>query len=342
MDRSFPTTLLDFQRRFPAEPACAAYLEAVRWPEGFVCPRCHVQAEPSLIATRSTLRQCGACRHQASLTAGTVMHRSKQPLQSWFWAAYLVTTHTPGMSAVQFQRQLGIGRYETAWNLLHKLRAAMVRPQRERIGGNRDDWRIEVDEGYVGGRTRGEGRGVTHKELVAVAVEVRERDKPRRKDGKRTRRDVIAGRLRLRHIPNRSRKTLEGFVQESVEPSSLVITDGWKNYDRLPKLGYRHEAQAIHGDPEVAEAWLPMCHIVISNLKSWLLGIHHGVSAKHLQAYLNEFVFRFNRRFYPMSTVHSVLGIAMRVGGPTYEGLYDGVWRHPGPGGRGGPAEATG
>lgn len=260
------------------------------------------------------------------------MERSHTPLHLWFWAAYLVTSQTPGMSASQLQRQLKIRRNETAFALLHKIRAAMVRPQRDRIGGSRDDWRVEVDEGYVGGRTRGKGRGVTDKELVAVAVEVRERDDaPRRRDGKPSRRDVVAGRLRLQHIPDRDQATLETFVRDTVEAQSFVVTDGYVGYDGLGKLGYWHEALATHGDPDTAETWLPMVHIVISNLKSWLLGTHHGVSVKHLQAYLNEFVFRFNRRFYPMSAFHSVLGIAVQVEGPTYDGLYDGSWGHPSP-----------
>lgn len=168
--RAFPTTLLEFQRTFPNEGACAVYLEGLRWPDGFVCPDCHVKGLPYRTRTRPTLFECRSCRHQASVTAGTVMHGTRTPLQAWFWAAYLVTAQTPGMSALQFQRQLGIARYETAFQMLHKLRAAMVRPDRDRIGG---EYIVEADEAEVGGETRGEGRGVHHMATVVGAVEVR-------------------------------------------------------------------------------------------------------------------------------------------------------------------------
>ena len=199
----FPTTLLEFQRAFPDEAACAAHLEKLRWPKGFVCARCGVAGDPYRVKPRPSVLQCRACSAQARLTAGTVMHGTRTPLLVWFWGAYLATTHTPGLSAVQFQRQLGIKRYETAFQVLHKLRAAMVRPGREKIGT--DGWHVEVDETYVGGRTRGEGRGTTHKVLVAGAVEVRVLTKPRRK-GKR---QVYAGRLRLALVPSRRAPALE-------------------------------------------------------------------------------------------------------------------------------------
>ena len=154
----FPANILEFQQRFNTEDACLDYLVASRWPDGFVCPRCKGTQAYNMTKAKH-LFECKACRYQASVTAGTVMHKTGQPLVLWFWAAYFVTTVTPGMSAVQFQRQLGIGRYETAFQMLHKLRAAMVRPDRDRIGGR---WPVEVEETYVGGKTRGEGRGVRH------------------------------------------------------------------------------------------------------------------------------------------------------------------------------------
>jgi len=235
----------------------------------------------------------------------------------------LATTHTPGLSATQFQRQLGIKRYETAFQILHKLRAAMVRPGRDKIGT--DSCHVEVDETYVGGRTRGEGRGTTHKVMVAGAVEVRVLTKPRRK-GKR---QLYAGRLRLALVASRAGPALEDFVQAAVEPGTTVVTDAWKGYNGLAALGYTHHPITINGDQTRTEESLPMVHLVFSNLKAWLLGTHHGVSARHLPAYLNEFVFRFNRRFYPMTAVNSILGIAMQAAGPTGEALYDGSWTHP-------------
>ena len=247
------------------------------------------------------------------------MHATRTPLQVWFWGAYLVATQTPGMSALQFQRQLGMSRYETAFLLLHKLRAGMVRPDRDRIGAQ---WPVELDEALVGGKTRSEGRGVHHKVYVAGAVEVRQ------KQGKRGRRAVYAGRLRLQVLKDRGKRSLETFVTDNVEPHSQVTTDGWQGYDHLATMGYAHQSVVLDGDPEKAEKVLPMIHLVFSNLKAWRLGTHHGVSAQHLPAYLDEYVFRFNRRFYPMTAFASVLGIGTRVDGPTYDALYAGNWHH--------------
>lgn len=337
MPKAFPDTLLDFQRMFPDEVACVRYLEELRWPEGFACAFCARKREPFRFANRPTVLRCRACRRNTRLTAGTAMHATRTPLQAWFWAAYLVTAQTPGMSALQFQRQLGISRYETAFQMLHKLRAAMVRPERDRIGG---EYIVEVDEAEVGGQTRGEGRGVHHMATVVGAVEVRRGDpeevrrkrKRRRKkhdNGRPVRGATYAGRLRLRHVPNRGSHALTSFVHESVTPGATVFTDGWQGYDGLKRLGYDHERAVTYGDHEIVEMALPLIHLVFSNLKTWILGTHHGVSHRHLQAYLNEYMFRFNRRFYPMGMFHSVLGIATRVEGPTYAALYDGKWAHP-------------
>ena len=314
-----PATLLEFQRMFSDESACAAYLEAVRWPCGFLCQACGIHDDAQRMVTRPRVLRCRHCRNEVSLTAGTVMHATRTPLQAWFWGAYLVSTQTPGRSAFQFQRQLGIRRYETAFQLLHKLRAGMVRPERDRIGGN---WAVEVDETLVGGKTRGEGRGVHHKTYVVGAVEARE------KSAKRGRRSVYAGRLRLLAMDDRAAKSLETFVKVNVLPRSRVTTDGWVGYNNLAALGYNHASVVLDGDMEKAEQALPMIHLVFSNLKAWLLGTHHGVSQQHLQAYLNEYVFRFNRRFYPMTAFATVLGIGTNVTGPTYRSLYDGQWDH--------------
>ena len=168
--RGFPTTLPEFQRVFPDDAACARYLEHLRWPNGFTCPKCVKVGEPYRFAKRSSVvLRCRACHANVSLTATTVMKSSRTPLSVWFWGAYLVTTQTPGQSALQFQRQLGLSRYETAFQLLHKLRAGLVRPEREAIG---DQHPVEVDEALVGGRTKGEGRGNHHKTTVVGAIEV--------------------------------------------------------------------------------------------------------------------------------------------------------------------------
>jgi transposase-like protein len=236
------------------------------------------------------------------VTAGTVLHRTRTSLREWFWAAYLVTTHTPGMSALQLQRQLGIGRYETAWTILHKLRRAMRRPGREPL---RD--RVEVDETYIGQQEglRG-GRELGDRAIVVGAVEVRGR---------------ASGRVRLQVVPDASGRALGGFVQAHVERGTTVITDGWGGYASLVQRGYRHRPKT-QGSPTRAEVILPRVHRVFGNLKTWLRGTHHGVDAKHLQAYLDEFTFRFNRRRTPAAAFQSLLGLTGTHGPTTYKMLY--------------------
>jgi transposase-like protein len=279
--------------------------------------------------------RCKSCKRDVSLKAGSVLEGSHTPLTIWFWGAYLMSSLTPGMSALQFQRQVGLTRYETAYQIFQKLRAGMVRPDRDKIGGNlaRKD-HVEVDETWIGGSTRGEGRGVHDQTLVIGAVEVRQRppkkgDKPERKGGR------YAGRLRLEALPDRTAKSLCGFVENAVEPGAIIITDAAPSYHGLEKLGYAHLPVVEANDPKIAEEYLPIIHLAFSNLKSWLRGTHHGVSAKHLQAYLNEYTFRFNRRFYPFNAFRSLLGIGANGEAPTYDGLYSGEWKHPNVSGHG-------
>ncbi|MDP2948925.1 MAG: IS1595 family transposase [Chloroflexota bacterium] len=306
----FPRTIMEFQKRFSDEGECLKYLIDSRWPDGFVCPRCTHDA--FYWKEGRSLLQCKACGYQASVTAGTAMHRSKQPLTLWFWAAYLVTTHTPGMSALQFKRQVGLSSYQTAFTMLHKLRAALVKKDRDKLHGT-----VEVDETYIGGKEAGPGgRGAYGKVIVAGAVEVR---------------GEVAGRLRLRVIPDVTAHTLEGFVKENVEGGVTVKTDAWMGYVGLEKAGYHH--YMLMGSKSES---LPHIHRAFSNLKTWLIGTHHGVSEQHLPAYLNEYVFRFNRRRTPMAAFQTALGLISERKGPTYKGLY-GVakgglaWAHPNP-----------
>ena len=318
-DLPFPRSLPEFQRLFPDEAACAAYLERARWSDGFICLRCGTIGEPYRYSARPGVLCCRACRRETRLTAGTVMERTHTPLSVWFWAAYLVASQTPGISAVQLQRQLGLSRYETAFQILHKLRAGMVRPDQDQIGGKPDE-HVEADETWIGGRTRGEGRGVHHKSLVAAAVEVRQHKPGTKLNPRRSGR--YAGRVRLAVVPDRSARALGGFVKTVVVPGARIITDDWSGYAGLTKHGFNHVAIAERGDPQVAEEFMPIVHLVFSNLKTWLRGIHHGVSPQHLQTYLNEFTFRFNRRFYPFNAFRSLLGIAGGVTAPTYAQLY--------------------
>jgi transposase-like protein len=328
MADKFPESLPEFQRMFPNDEACGLYLESIRWRDGFQCPRCNATAAPMRLARPGVLR-CKGCKRDISLLAGTVMERTHMPLSTWFWAAFLVASLTPGMSAIQLQRQLGISTYETAFQILHKLRASMAITS-GRIGARTH---VEIDETWIGGRTRGQGKGVHDQVCVVGAVEVKQRaTKPEREDGKgKPRRGGrYAGRLRLQAVPDRTAKTLCGFVESAVDPATeMVVTDAWQGYAPLAKMGYQHLAVAERGEPNVAEDYLPIVHLIFSNLKAWLNGVHHGVSPKHLQAYLNEFVFRFNRRFYPFNAFRSLLGLSVDAEAPTYTELYDGDWQHP-------------
>lgn len=232
-----------------------------------------------------------------------MLHRTRTPLTLWFWAAYLVTTHTPGLSALQLQRQLGIDRYETAWAMLHKLRRAMVRPNRDSLKEQ-----VEVDESYIGGPEAGlrGGRQLVNKALVVAAVEVR---------GK------ASGRVRLQVVPDASSPSLTGFVKAHIEPGAIVLTDGWPAYAPLAGMGYRHRPRT-QGDPKRADTLSPRVHRVFGNLKTWLRGTHHGVGNQHLQVYLDEFTFRFNRRRTPMAAFQTLLGLATLHGPTPYDRLY--------------------
>jgi transposase-like protein len=296
---SFPKSLAEFQARFSTEEACAAYLAQSRWPDGFICPRCG--GEEAFGLPRRGLYQCKGCRHQVSVTAGTVMHATRTPLVQWFRAAYLMTTLTPGISALQLKRQLGLGSYQTAWTMLHKLRRATVNPGREKLHG-----KVEVDDAYVGGKEEDVvGRQVETKTPIAVAVEVRGR---------------ASGRIRLRALRDMSGESLVPFVRAAVESGSTVYTDGWSGYEGLKRAGYKHRVRPMKGAKDPSKV-LPHAHRAVSNLKAWLLGTHHAVSPKHLQPYLDEFAFRFNRRRMPMAAFQTLLGIASRVQSVTYNML---------------------
>jgi len=319
----FPENLLGFQRMFPDEAACLRYLEQLRWPGGFVCVRCGERGHPQRLATRSRVLRCRSCRHEASVTAGTVMHRSKTDLHVWFWAALLMATSTPGISALEVQKKLGITRYETAFQLLHKLRAGMVRPNQDQIGG---EWPIEMDITFVGGKRKGR-QGKTDKAPVIIAVEVRRREVRDPKTGKVIERG-LAGRMRLCKIADKSAASADKFAKDWIAPGSILRTDDGGEFANLAGLGYTHQAVATRHNRATMDTWLPMVSRVTGNLKAWIDGTFHGVGRKHLQAYLNEFMFRFNRRFWRPVSFRKLLGLAAVQAGPTYRGLYDGKWVH--------------
>ncbi|MEE9195350.1 MAG: IS1595 family transposase [Alphaproteobacteria bacterium] len=298
----FPRSLIAFQRRFTDENACAEYLASIRWPAGFCCPACgHDRAWR--LETKAWTYECRRCRRQTSVRAGTVMHGSKLPLQIWFWAAYLMATHSNGISALQVWKQLGLGSYKSAWLLCAKLRRAMVDPTRNPLSGL-----VEIDETTINHRTKEDpvagGRGRSHdgKLLLAGAVETKGRG---------------PGRLRLAAIDDFSASSLHAFVKANVAAGATAKTDGWPAYPGLPTA--RHEPHVIGA--MAAHLVLPWVHRVFSNLKTWALGVYHGLRPKHLQSYLDEFVFRFNRRHTRHAAFQSLLGIGMRTKPVTYKML---------------------
>ena len=271
----YPRDLLELESRFSTEAACREYLLRLRWPDGFRCPRCGgAKSWPKA----EGLVRCAGCDYQVSVTAGTIFQDSRLPLTLWFRAVWWVTSQKNGVSAMGLQRVLGLKSYKTAWTVLHKLRRAMVRPGRDRLSG-----RVEADETFVGGEEEGvRGRQTESKAMIAVAAE---------EDG------AGIGRIRMRRIRDASADSLVPFIEDSVEPGSVIRTDGWLGYLPLEGKGYRHKVTFLKGNRQTASELMPRVHRVVALLKRWLLGTHQGaVSLEHLDAYLDEFTFRFNRR----------------------------------------------
>lgn len=275
-NRDYPRSYREFLAWFPDDGACLDYLDWLRWPDGFSCPRCTGKVAWRLADGRWW---CARCRRRVSATAGTIFHRTQTPLTVWFAAAWLMTASKNGVSAKTIHRLLGFGSYQTAWAMLHRYRSAMVRPGRDRLSGE-----VEVDETMVGGVKPGKrGRGAAGKVLVEVAVE---RAQPKG-----------FGRCRLAVIPNAESESLRSFLLAHVEPGSVLITDGLGSYPGAVGSDYKHEARPVKGSGMKAHKLLPGVHVVASLVKRWLLGTHQGaVEAGHMPAYLNEFTFRFNRR----------------------------------------------
>lgn len=318
-----PATLLDFQRMFQDEAACLRYLEKMRWPGGFVCEECADTREPFRVAARPKVLKCRSCHHEISVTAGTVMHRSKTNIHVWFWAAYLVATQTPGISAMELQKKLGITRYETAFQILHKLRTAMVRPGRDKIG---TEWPLEMDIVFVGGKHRSGVPGKTDQTPVIIAVEIRRREVRNPKTDKVIKR-ALAGRVRLQELPDKSAASVDKFAKTCIAPGAVIVSDGGTEFTNLLVLGYDHRPVPMHGDRAKMDSCLPMISRVTANLKTWIDGTFHGVRKQHLQAYLDEFMFRFNRRFYRSGSFRTLLGLGTLRAGPTYRELYDATRR---------------
>ena len=271
----YPRSLSEFEAWFGTEQACRDYLFQLRWPDGFRCPRCDGR---HFWPVRSALMECRECGHQTSVTAGTIFQDTRKPLVDWLRATYWLASQKNGASALGLQRVLGLGSYKTAWTWLHKFRRAMVRPGRDRLTG-----RVEVDETYLGGLEQGaRGRQTERKSLIVIAAQ---------EDG------PGIGRIRMSPIPDASADSLMTFIQAAIEPGSTVHTDGWLGYLPLESKGYDHEVTFLSGKKQSASELMPRVHRVASLLKRWILGTHQGaVSHEHLEYYLDEFTFRFNRR----------------------------------------------
>jgi transposase-like protein len=264
----YPRSLIEFEKRFQTDEACLDYLIGLRWPEGFICPRCSGRRAWH---TGRELWHCQSCGVQSSVTTGTIFHGTRKPLSLWFRAMWHITSQKYGANALGLKRVLGLGSYQTAWEWLHKLRRAMVRPGRDQLAG-----KVQVDETYIGGKKPGKrGRGAEGKALVAIGVE----DKGSKG----------IGRIRLQHIFDASSESLNEFIENTISPGSIVQTDDWTGYGGIEALGYKR--QII----QIKELKLP--HLVAALLKRWLLGTYQGaVRPSHLAYYLDEYTFRFNRR----------------------------------------------
>ena len=276
--RDYPGTLREFNTWFADDEACLRYLAGLRWQHGFVCSVCGGKTAWRMSKGRNL--RCASCRLDHSVTAGTVFADTRLPLTTWFAAAWYVTGTKHGVSALGLQRLLGLGSYETAWSLLHKLRRAMVRPEREPLTGE-----VEVDETAIGPSQPGKlGRGTYRdKAIVAVAVERRPRG--------------ACGRIRLAGIRDCSSAVLTSFVADTIAPRAVVYTDHWLGYSGLAKAGFVHHATSVAASGDPAHVAMPRVHLVSALLKRWLLGTHQGAARPHqLDCYLDEFAFRFNRR----------------------------------------------
>jgi transposase-like protein len=306
---AFPKTLRQFQADFATEEACQQYLAACRWPDGFVCPRCGHGRAYELVSQKR--HQCLKCRHQVSLTSGTVLHRTKTPLTYWFWAAYLMTTDKRGVSALLLQRQLGLPRYETSWMMLHKLRRAMVSATREPLRGE-----VEVDDTWIGGEQAGlrGSRQLKNRRAALVLAAVEKRGK-------------ASGRARMSVIRDFKAATIIPVLTANVAAGSTIYTDGLKSFAGLSEAGFKHVARTQPLRSELrkgAASAVPLADRAIGNLQQWLIGTYHGVSKPQLQAYLDEFVFRHNRRKTPAAAFQTLLGLGTGRKSTKYEQIRGG------------------
>lgn len=303
MVEDYPRTLVELMQRFTNDQECLEYLIKVKWPNGFICPIC--KGEKYWIASRNRVI-CSECKNHIYVTAGTILHGTHKPLYQWFQAIWHITNQKYGANALGLQRIIGFGSYVTAWTWLHKLRRAMVRPNRDNLNGT-----IEVDETYIGGIKSGKrGRGAAGKSLVLIAVE----------DKKTT-----FGRIRLQKISDASEKSLTNAIKKMIAPKSIIRTDAWNGYLNLEEQGYKHIV--YKNESNVGNKLLPLAHRIASLLKRWLIGTYQGaVENKYLDYYLDEYTFRFNRRKsqYRGKLFYRLIQQIMQIGPISYNEIVDG------------------
>jgi len=272
----YPRTYREFVSMFPDDESCTEFLAKLRWRDGFVCPECKMPSDPWKQTHKRLV--CPYCRHQTTVTAGTIFDRTRTPLTTWLEAAWHITTAKNGMSAKTIEQTLGIS-YRVAWIMLQRFRVAMVRSEREMLSGT-----VEIDETLVGGAETGgkRGRG-SGKSIVVIAIELHH--------------PKGYGRIRMRFIPDATSESLSRFIRETVKPGSTIYTDGWNGYNQVASFGYDHQITVVSSSPDQAHVLMPGVHRIAALLKRWILGTHQGsFSQEHLQSYLEEFTFRFNRR----------------------------------------------
>jgi transposase-like protein len=290
-------SFFEFQERFQTEDDCFQYLHKLRWPYGFICPRCsHTEA---YFMKRRKIFQCKNCRHQTSITVNTIFHRTHVPLRKWFWALFLVGTDKRGCSAKRLEKLIDV-HYATAWLMIHKIRRAM----KDRDSLYKLNNFIEMDDSYFGGPTSGKrGRGAANKSTVVVAVE---------------RHGASAGYAAMAVVESMHSKHLKDFALRAIEEDQMIHTDDYPSYNVLD-LAFHHIGETVK--PSEAMKKLPWVHILIGNVKNFIRGTYHGVSHKHLQSYLSEFCYRFNRRFNESLITDKLLLACLNTSSITYAEL---------------------
>ena len=319
--------ILEFVARFGTEHQCIEHLASLRWPGGYVCPKCAGRSAWRL-PSRPRVYECGACHHQESVTSGTVFHRTRTALPKWFLAAYLLGSDKRGVSAKFLERELGVS-YPTAWTMTHKLRHGMSEDRARLVGGY-----LEADETFIGGRGNpaSPGRSTENPDKSLVVAVVEKVPAPKKKSGKhghavKRQHGFYAGNIRIAVLPSASASELDAFIKGNVAAKSHLLTDGFMGYQGgQAALGdHLKHTPVIQDDGANAGEFFPIIHTVFSNIKAWLVGTHHGVSAKHLPRYLREGAYRFNRRNLPDGLAPYLIRRAVKCATITYRQIIAGA-----------------